>query len=169
VKPQSPVLVTFHPETVAFEKNEYYVNELVKALSKIEKQIFITLPNADTNGNIIREKLLSFSRSKPDVHCFESLGTLGYFSAISLCSFMLGNTSSGIIEAASFNKHVINLGDRQKGREHGDNVLNCETRVDSILGYIDQIINTSSNISFKNIYGDGQSSKKVLTLLKKTT
>jgi GDP/UDP-N,N'-diacetylbacillosamine 2-epimerase (hydrolysing) len=102
------------------------------------------------------------------VHCFESLGTLGYFSAISLCSFLLGNTSSGIIEAASFNKYVINLGDRQKGREHGDNVLDCEINVDSIINSIDQILQLQ-NTSFKNIYGEGQSSMKVLSLLKKIT
>ncbi|HEX8514849.1 MAG TPA: UDP-N-acetylglucosamine 2-epimerase [Bacteroidia bacterium] len=167
VLPKNPILVTFHPETVAFDKNELYTNEILKVLTQLEDQIFITLPNSDTNGNVIRKAFLELSRSRKNVHCFESLGTQGYFSAIAFSSFLLGNTSSGIIEAASFNKYVINLGDRQKGREHGENVIDCEIKAEYILDII-TYLKTLSTGAFKNPYGDGHSSDKVLSLLKMT-
>jgi GDP/UDP-N,N'-diacetylbacillosamine 2-epimerase (hydrolysing) len=167
VFPQKPVLVTFHPETVAFEKNEKYVEELVKVLNQLDQQIFITLPNADTNGNVIRQKFIELSHLKNNVFCFESLGTQGYFSAMNLSSFLLGNSSSGIIEAASFNKYVINIGDRQKGREHGINVIDCEIESESILKNIQTLNTIADSNKIQNLYGNGQTSSKVISLLKK--
>lgn len=165
VLPKSPVLVTFHPETVATSKNENYCKELIKAMEKLDEQIFITLPNADTGNEWIRKQLLQFSRSSKNVHCFESLGTQGYFSAINMSSFLLGNTSSGIVEAASFAKYVINLGDRQKGREKGKNIIDCKIESASILRAIG-IIKKSKSLTTSNIYGNGSSSEKIISILK---
>jgi GDP/UDP-N,N'-diacetylbacillosamine 2-epimerase (hydrolysing) len=165
VYPNHPILVTFHPETVAFEKNEEYCNELVKVLEELKEQIFITLPNADTNGNSIREKLLTLASKKDKITCFESLGTQGYFSAIQFCSFMLGNTSSGIIEAASFGKYVVNLGSRQLGRESSSNVLHSKINRSEIVEKIKQL-KMAPLLDRKNIYGDGNSTTKVVHILK---
>lgn len=161
-----PVLVTFHPETLAYEKNERYVNELVAALNTIDKQILITMPNADTMGNIVREKLLEFAKQKQNVVTVESLGTQGYFSCISHCSFVLGNSSSGIIEAASFGKYVINLGDRQLGRDAGKNVIHCEIEKSKIIKAVQQI-DQLPKLDNKNIYGDGNTADKIIKILKK--
>ena len=163
--PQNPILVTFHPETIAFEKNEYHCNELIKVLTELKGQIFITLPNADTFGDHIRIKLLELAKDKENIVCFDSLGTQGYFSAIQFCSFMLGNTSSGIIEAGSFGKYVINIGDRQKGREAGKNVIHCDIKKEKILEVVDRI-KILDPLKKENIYGDGSASGKVITLLK---
>lgn len=161
----NPVLVTFHPETVAYQKNENYVQELISALSVIDNQIIITMPNADTMGSIIREKLLEFANFKENVFTVESLGTQGYFSCLYHCDFILGNSSSGIIEAASFAKYVINIGDRQKGRDSGINIIHCEVEKNAIVNAIKQIKNLPL-LNNKNIYGDGFTADKMISILK---
>lgn len=119
-------LVTFHPETVSASKNEEYANEMKKALAEISKDmnVVITMPNADTLGSIYREQINELKKSFPDgVTLIENFGKINYFSAMWYADFLIGNTSSGIIEAASFQKHVINVGDRQKGRSQSKNIV----------------------------------------------
>jgi GDP/UDP-N,N'-diacetylbacillosamine 2-epimerase (hydrolysing) len=152
-----PVLLTFHPETIAHEKNETYIQELLAALETLDKQLVITMPNADTMGQVIREALMVFAKNKKNVYTVESLGTIGYFSCIHHCDFMIGNSSSGIVEAASFGKYVINLGDRQKGRETGKNVIHCAIEQHAISKAI-KSIPAFPLLDKTNIYGDGKSS-----------
>ncbi len=159
------VLVTFHPETVQYEKNEQYAHEITAVLAKIPYQVIITMPNADTMGDSIRKVFTAFAETKTTVHTVESLGMLGYFSCIQHCAFLLGNSSSGIIEAASFGKYVIDLGDRQKGREAGENVLHCEVNEPAILKKIEYIENHTLK-TFTNIYGDGKTAEKIVEVLK---
>lgn len=151
------ILTTFHPETVDATKNKTYASILSDTLRKLSKkyQIVITLPNADTEGSIIRKSFLNLpSITNNKVLCVENLGTQGYFSCMKHCSLLLGNTSSGIIEAASFGKRVINLGDRQKGRTAGENVMHVPIDTENILKAVDQ---TERQPSFtgKNPYDQG--------------
>lgn len=162
---QQPVLVTFHPETIAYEKNEEYINELISALSTLKKQIVITMPNADTMGDVIRQRLIEFKKENQNVIIVESLGTEGYFSCLGHCSFVLGNSSSGIIEAASFGKYVINLGNRQLGRDAGKNVIHCEIKKEKIIEAIESI-KKLPELGHTNIYGDGSSADKIISILK---
>jgi len=135
------ILVTFHPETVSYEKNTTYAKELSATFKELTQfQIVITMPNADTMGNIIREEFVTLSDKYDHVIIIENFGLQGYFSAMKHSCFLLGNTSSGIIEAASFKKYVINLGDRQKGRYAGNNVINIKIKRDIIL---DTIVKTN--------------------------
>ncbi len=161
------ILLTFHPETVNFEINVTYIDNLLASLDILQNtyQVIITMPNADTAGNMIRQKLLTWADNKTTAFIVENFGTLGYFSAMKHCSFLLGNTSSGIIEAASFGKYVINLGDRQKGRETGNNVLQIPIEKDKILGAVQQIENLPI-LSNYNIYGDGNTTQKILKIWK---
>ncbi|MBK7182915.1 MAG: UDP-N-acetylglucosamine 2-epimerase (hydrolyzing) [Bacteroidetes bacterium] len=161
----NPILVTFHPETKSYEKNEFYIDQLLLALMDIEQQLIFTMPNADTSGNIIREKINLFVKKKSNAYVVESFGTQGYFSCIAHCSFVLGNSSSGIIEAASFGKYVINLGARQQGRDVGANVFHCEIDSQKIK---DAIISVKKApvLSKKNIYGDGKASDIIIERLK---
>lgn len=161
----NPILVTFHPETVAFEKNEDYINELIAALEFCNQQIIITMPNSDTMGNIIRTKVIEFSNKKSNVVTVESLGTIGYFTCLKYCDFVLGNSSSGIIEAASFGKYVINIGNRQLGRDFGANVIHCEIKKNAILNAV-QNINKLPVLGVDNIYGDGRTADKIIKILK---
>ncbi|PSJ72606.1 UDP-N-acetylglucosamine 2-epimerase (hydrolyzing) [Sphingobacteriales bacterium UPWRP_1] len=159
------MLVTFHPETVSAELNYMYVKELISALSKISYQIIITMPNADTMGSRIRTELLLFAKQNPNrVFAIENFGTQGYFSCMALCSFLLGNTSSGIIEAASFGKYVINLGNRQKGRACSNNVLHTPIKCKNILAAIKQVEKLPP-YSGDNIYYKGNASQKIIDIL----
>ncbi len=159
------VLVTYHPETVALHKNEQYIKELISALSQQEDQILITMPNADTQGNVVRGYLTEFASQKTNVYTVESLGTQGYFSAMQYCQYMLGNSSSGIIEGASFNKYVINIGDRQKGREAGENVLHCPVQQEAILACKEKVKALPPYNGY-NIYGIGNAAETIIKVLK---
>lgn len=128
-------LLTFHPETVSPEKNKENALEMFKALEEISNVILlvITMPNADTNGTLFRRVLFSLKEKCNDrVMLIENFGKLNYFAAMRYCEFLIGNTSSGIIEAASFGKYVINVGDRQKGRAQSENVMNVSFNSEQI-------------------------------------
>jgi GDP/UDP-N,N'-diacetylbacillosamine 2-epimerase (hydrolysing) len=122
-------LVTFHPETtMAAQENFQFAQAMKSALLTISKDLFvvITMPNADTQGSIYREAILQLKNENENrVLLIENFGKANYFSAMHYCKLLIGNTSSGILEAASFGKYVVNVGDRQKGRVQSDNVLNC--------------------------------------------
>jgi len=161
------ILITFHPETVAYNKNERYASELVNAINSLTTyQVLITMPNADTAGNIIRKAFVKNFSTNSRVFLVENLGTQSYFTAMKYCSFLMGNTSSGIIEAASFNKSVINLGDRQKGRIAGDNVLQTKIEVEAIYNAVHQI-EMSSAIVAHNPYWNGGATKAIINILKR--
>jgi GDP/UDP-N,N'-diacetylbacillosamine 2-epimerase (hydrolysing) len=119
------ILITVNPETINFEKNELYAEITIKALRDLanEFQLVINPPNADTNGSIFRKAFIDLQKEIKTIKIIESFGSQSYFSCMKHAALMLGNTSSGIIEAASFQKYVINIGDRQKGRFAPENVI----------------------------------------------
>jgi GDP/UDP-N,N'-diacetylbacillosamine 2-epimerase (hydrolysing) len=119
------ILITVNPETVNFEKNELYAEITVKALRDLanEFQLVINPPNADTNGSIFRNAFTDLQKDFDSIKIIESFGSQSYFSCMKHAALLLGNTSSGIIEAASFQKYVINIGERQKGRFAPENVI----------------------------------------------
>jgi GDP/UDP-N,N'-diacetylbacillosamine 2-epimerase (hydrolysing) len=137
------ILTTFHPETVSYEMNEVYVKELRNALEQLSShfQVILTMPNADTMGNVIRKELKAFAQAHPNiVYAFENLGMLGYLSAMKHCSLLLGNTSSGFIEAAYFPKWVVNLGSRQEGRLLTKNIRTIPIKADVIVKTVESFI-----------------------------
>ncbi|MHA8101094.1 UDP-N-acetylglucosamine 2-epimerase [Aquirufa nivalisilvae] len=161
------VLLTFHPETVEPEKNILFANELVVLISSLSNkfQFLITMPNADTNGNVIREKFNSSFKNDESVFLVENLGLQSYFSAMKHCVFLLGNTSSGIIEAASFGKYVINIGNRQKGRSVSKNVLTSPINSTKIKQTINSL-KGQYNFNGLNIYFQDSPSKSIIDILK---
>lgn len=160
------VLTTFHPETVNAARNVHFTNELVSVIQNNPNyQFLITMPNADTAGNTVRNVLINRLYTNNKVCLIENLGSQSYFTAMKHCSFLLGNTSSGIIEAASFGKYVINLGDRQKGRACSDNVINTPLIEDDIQRAIKKIeLNTSYR--GENRYFRNNSASQVIEILK---
>lgn len=161
------ILLTLHPETIHPEKNKVYVEDLANALLELKSyQVLITLPNADTSNQVIRDRFLSLlNETENRIRCYESLGSQGYFTAMKYCTFLLGNTSSGIIEAASFGKWVINLGDRQKGRKQSQNIINIPFSKTDILRSVREI---EENPDFKgeNIYFKENAPQKIISILK---
>lgn len=160
------VLATFHPETVQPEKNEEYAHTLMQVFAALDQyQIVLTMPNADTMGNFVRGVFQQYLPSLKHVKTFETLGMKGYFTCMQHAEFVLGNSSSGIIEAASFGKYVINLGDRQKGRSAGDNVLHCVFDRQAILE-VAAGIPSRPRLTTENVYGDGQTAARIVAILK---
>lgn len=122
-------LVTFHPETMSLQENVQYAQAMKNTLAMISEKIFVivTMPNADTQGSVYREAIEKLKKEFPERFLLiENFGKINYFSAMHYAKILIGNTSSGILEAASFGKYVVNVGDRQKGRVQSHNVLNCE-------------------------------------------
>jgi GDP/UDP-N,N'-diacetylbacillosamine 2-epimerase (hydrolysing) len=160
------ILITFHPETIGSERNQEYVLELVKLFTELPKyQLIITMPNADTNGSTIRQAFHKLQQQSENVVLVENFGSRGYFSCMKHCSFLLGNTSSGILEAASFGKYVINIGDRQRGRVSGKNVFHCPISKDEILDHI-AYVELLPDFKESNIYWKGGAASQIISVLK---
>ena len=162
------ILSTFHPETVSFEKNENHIKELLNSfvILKEKYQIIITMPNTDTMGQMIRDKIILFKEKYDEIKVVESFGMLGYLSCMKHCSFLLGNTSSGFVEAAFFPKFVINLGDRQLGRIETNNILTTTIETKPILELVKKI-EENPILEKEEIYGDGMSAARIIEILKK--
>jgi GDP/UDP-N,N'-diacetylbacillosamine 2-epimerase (hydrolysing) len=150
------ILVTFHPETIAFEKNEGYSEIAANTLLRLSKDydVIITMPNADTAGSLFRNQFKKIADLQPErISLIENFGRLNYFSAVKQSKFLLGNTSSGIIEAASFGKYVINVGDRQKGRPQSENTFDVPFNENEICHSVANLPlsleYTGTNIYFK--------------------
>lgn len=164
------ILVTFHPETVARDKNETYGEEVCAALNQLASryQVVITMPNADTMGSVLRRQFLELAKQNEEVVTIESFGKIGYFSAMRHCVFLLGNTSSGIIEAASFGKYAINLGDRQAGRAHSKNLVTVPVQEEKIRDAVVQLETNGLVYSGANIYvKSGDAATEILSTLKR--
>lgn len=164
---QPTILVTVHPETVTPEMNRVYVEELADTLLELKKyQVIITLPNADTNGTLIRKRILQLPvESSNRILCFENLGSQAYFTAMKYCSFLLGNTSSGIIEAATFGRWVINIGSRQEGRKQSQNIYNVPFKRALIMQAVNEI-EKDPVYSGENIYYKGNAAQAICSILK---
>lgn len=163
------ILITIHPETVEYQTNDYFAKESIDALTSLQKdyQLVITMPNADTAGSIFRNAFLDFKDSYPvRVKLIENFGTQSYFTCMKYARLLLGNTSSGIVEAASFNKYVINLGNRQKGRFAGKNVIHVPFKKEQITDAVNKFIN--STYRSDNPYFKGGASKIIIQALKKS-
>ena len=133
------ILFTFHPETVNSTLNSTYSELIIEAILSLENfQFIITMPNADTYGNRVRKQFESKFEGCKNIFLVENLGTQSYFTAMKYSKILVGNSSSGIIEAASFKKFVINLGSRQAGREMSSNVINVEIKKKSIVDAINK-------------------------------
>jgi UDP-N-acetylglucosamine 2-epimerase (non-hydrolysing)/GDP/UDP-N,N'-diacetylbacillosamine 2-epimerase (hydrolysing) len=133
---EPPLLVTFHPVTLQYEQTAEHAAELLAALEESGVPVVLTAPNADTCGRQVRAMMEEFVARYPLAQFVENLGQRGYFSMMREARAMVGNSSSGIIEAASFGLPVVNIGDRQGGRFRGGNVIDTGHRREEILAGI---------------------------------
>ena len=136
------ILVTFHPESVGVSMNKHYasvISNLLEILAK-EHNVLVTKANSDALGSLFNDCFQQLQEEYPQkLKLVSALGKLNYFKAMKKCDFILGNTSSGIIEAASFEKYVINVGDRQKGRLRNENVKDVQFDIEKILNAITSV------------------------------
>ena len=161
------ILVTVHPETVAYQKNLAYCEATIKALEQLanEFQIVITMPNADTAGMVFREAFETLAKKQQSIKIIENFGTQSYFTCMKYAKLMVGNTSSGIVEAASFQKYVLNLGDRQKDRLCGENVIHVPFNHDLIVK--NTLEYATKEYNGENIYFKSNPSEIIIQILKK--
>jgi GDP/UDP-N,N'-diacetylbacillosamine 2-epimerase (hydrolysing) len=165
------ILVTFHPVTLEKNSAERQFNEVLKALNELEDaRVIFTMPNADTDGRIIMRQINQFvDNSKGKAKAFTSLGQVRYLSALKNMNLVLGNSSSGLIEAPSFRIPTVNVGDRQKGRIKADSVIDCEPNAKSIREAVHKALSAEFQHSIKsmvNPYGTAGASEKIKNILK---
>jgi len=164
------LLVTFHPVTLENQTSKSQCQSLLNVLSElVEVNLIFTMPNADSNGRIIKEMLYDFvDNNKERSICFKSMGHINYLSTLQFVDGVIGNSSSGIAEAPSFKIGTINIGDRQKGRLKADSVIDCKPTEDSIKAAIEKLYENDFQKKLKDIknpYGEGMATEKILDIL----
>jgi UDP-hydrolysing UDP-N-acetyl-D-glucosamine 2-epimerase len=165
-------VVTYHPETLSRDASEKDIDELLTALTAFKDLFWIvTMPNADTGGKGIYHKIKTFGeRNYNRCKLFASLGQLRYLSLLKHADIMVGNSSSGIIEAPSFGLPVVNIGDRQKGRSKARNVIDVkQCNKINVLQAMKKALSMPFRNSLKrlqNPYGTGTASEKIVEKLK---
>lgn len=163
------LLVTFHPETLEQCGPSRHFRELLSALDEIgpEVGLFFTMPNADPQSREIMWMIDDFAATHPNAGAFTSLGQLRYLSAIVQVDAVVGNSSSGLYEAPSFRKPTVNIGDRQKGRLRASSVIDCAPEASAIRAAIARAFAMDCS-EVVNPYGDGTSSRRIVSVLKET-
>lgn len=141
---ESFLLVTFHPVTKEPGKAEAQTMALLSALEDFidSHNILFTFPNSDTDGRTIARLIQDWvSAHSEKAYAVTSLGRARYYSALAHCTAVVGNSSSGLVEAPSFRKPTLNIGDRQKGRAKGNTVVDCKATFEEIRRGLTKILN----------------------------
>jgi len=166
------ILVTYHPVTLEGTTSKKSFQELLDAIDELKNtNIIFTKANSDMDGKVINQMINQYTKKnfKKSV-CLASLGQLNYLSALQYIDFMIGNSSSGLLEAPSFKIATINIGDRQNGRLKAKSVVDCLPNKKDIKKAIKKVYsNKFQNIlkDVKNPYDNGSASKKITRVLKK--
>lgn len=167
----NPLVVTFHPVTRELAEVKSQGKAVVDALIESGFDAIITAPNADPGGRALFEIFRVAVEENSQLQMVENLGTQGYFSLMTLACAMVGNSSSGIIEAASFGLPVVNIGSRQEGRVSPQNVVHCKCEKLSIEDAI-RIVTSDDfrkkNCTQPNPYGDGNAAARIVRVLMDT-
>lgn len=162
--------VTFHPVTLEKNSAEKQVQELIEALRNCgDINFIVTMSNADMEGDRVNELLMEASGKYGNIFCYTSLGSRRYLSLMKYAMFVIGNSSSGIIEAPCFGIPSINIGSRQNGRLRAGSVIDCEPYAASIVGAIEKARSAEFRTYAKRVrnpYGDGETSVKIVRKLK---
>ena len=162
------LLVTYHPVTLDYASRDEDVDELLQALDDASLPVVMTLPNADTGGRELGERLRTYAAARSGVTLADNLGSRAYFTLMSQASAMVGNSSSGIIEAASFELPVVNIGSRQAGRERAANIMDVPCKRRRIAKAIAEACSESFRRCLRGIrnpYGDGTASEQIVGVL----
>ncbi len=162
------LLVTFHSTTLEHEEAGAQTDELLAALRECGRPLIITMPNADTGGLAIRNRIEVFAAGHPLAAVAENLGTRGYFCAMAACAAMVGNSSSALVEAPSFGLPAVNVGNRQRGRVRAKNVLDTGYNRTEIASAIERALDPSFRATLydlPNPYGDGRAAPRIVSRL----
>lgn len=165
-----PILVAYHPTTIARDTTRE-ADALFAALASLPDPLLFCYPNADAGSRSLIERTRKFLATHPNARMFVNLNPVSYWSLLRSASMLVGNSSSGIMEAASFAVPVVNVGIRQRGREQGRNILNAEAAPAAIVRQIEIARNPDfrrSLTGMENLYGDGRASERIVQVLAST-
>jgi len=164
------ICTTFHPETIQNKITASFIEVLLlKIINTTNYQILVTSSNFDNGGLEINNVLKKLSSQYHSIKYFESLGQRKYYSLLKYSDIMLGNSSSGLVEAQSFNLPVINVGVRQAGRLANASTFNTIVNIDAVMNALAYVKTEKFVTAFKdkvNIYGDGNACERILQFIK---
>lgn len=163
------LLVTQHPVTLSEDTNESEVGAVLSAIEESRLPAVITYPNADMGSRAIIKKINSFQERYPSAQVRVNLGPRLYMGLMNHVVALVGNSSSGIIEAASFGLPVVNVGDRQLGRIRGGNVIDVLGNKNSVYAGIQQALDPDFRqmaAEISNLYDYGNASEIIVPVLK---
>lgn len=162
--PEGSIVATFHPVTTEPGEAEHQTQQFLDALRQFGRPVLLTMPNADPGGLAVRRIVARFAE-EPWLHIHENLGQKLYVAVMANAGLMAGNSSSGIIEAASFDLPVVNVGDRQQGRERSGNVIDSPCTTEGVLEALHLAVGDPSLGHHPNIYGDGKAARRIVEVL----
>jgi UDP-hydrolysing UDP-N-acetyl-D-glucosamine 2-epimerase len=158
-------LITFHSVTKSKENVAEIMDEVILKILSLNKQALITYPNNDPGYKHILEIIEKWKTNK-NVFVREHLGSIGYYAALRDCKLIIGNSSSGIVEAPYFNKTVINIGSRQEGREADESIITVPCKKNAVLQLLEEHLGDKKyNVYCNNIYGNGEALIKIRKIL----
>lgn len=166
------ILVTFHPVTLENSTAQEQFQELLEVIDELkDTNIIFTKANSDTDGRIINQMIDDYvAKNFHKSVGFNSLGQLRYLSSLQFIDAVVGNSSSGLLEAPSFKIGTINIGDRQKGRIKADSIIDCSANKIDIKKAFEKLYSLefqNSLLNVSNPYGDGCASKKIIEEIKR--
>ena len=158
-------LCTYHPVTMEDGGVDDLVEQFLNAIKALpELEFIVTKSNADQGGARINELLDAADRKISNLHVYTSLGIRRYLSLMKFAEFVLGNSSSGIIETPAFRVPTVNIGNRQKGRLQSESIINCDPDMDSIISAVKKALSNEHRMVCAKVvspYGDGNAGKKI--------
>ena len=158
-------ICTYHPVTMDAIDIEFQINEFIEAIKNYKDiQFVVTKSNADQGGYRINEILDHAAKRVENLNVFASLGVRRYLSLMKYAEFVVGNSSSGIIEAPSFHVPTVNIGNRQRGRLQSESIINCDSNKESIIKAIQEALSSSHKEKCKKTispYGKGDAAIKI--------
>jgi UDP-hydrolysing UDP-N-acetyl-D-glucosamine 2-epimerase len=165
---EPPVVATLHPATLQPESIAAQAQNLISALSDYAGLLVITAANHDAGGTIINDALRGFAARRPKTAFVHSLGWTAYASLLRRARAMIGNSSSGLLEAPSFELPVVNIGDRQRGRLRAANVIDVADEMPAIRAGLSRALSAEFRDGLRglaNPYSDGRSAQKIVDVL----
>ena len=170
-QPDAPLfIVACHPETLQ-ENTTGWLDQMMAALERLSGQIVFCFPNADAGSRAVIQRAQAFAASRADAHVVVNLPAREYWSLLGAADTLIGNSSSGVMEAASLYKPAINVGTRQEGREHGPNVIDVPADANAIYDAIEHVRTPAFQrvlAQVENPYGDGHAAERIVQVITST-
>jgi len=165
------ILVLQHPVTLEEQDPAHQIQQTLEAVRDVHEEVIVVYPNADSGGRAMVNVIKTFA-NLPGFHVFPNIPHGDFLNLLRVSSVLVGNSSSGIIEAPSFGIPVINIGSRQQNREKGENVIDSGYEKDGIRSALQYALTNDDFRSrihrAKNPYGDGRSGDRIIDILEKT-